>query len=137
MDKIKKALSRKKYGTRITDSASDNVGTWKGDPTVAPPVRRPPPPTFTVPPPPSAPPSNPTSVTSSASPTPPRAESPPKKTKLEELRNRKNAVPTGVVTATSSQVKPGWYGVQPAHGLGRTRKRKTRKHKRNTHRRRR
>jgi hypothetical protein len=53
----------------------------------------------------------------------------------QKLAARKAPVPPGVLSGISSQVKPGYYGVQPAHGLGRKRSRKrSRKHKRKTRR---
>jgi len=52
------------------------------------------------------------------------------------LAARKAPVPPGVLSGISPQVKPGYYGVQPGHGLGRSRRR-SRKHKRKTRRHRR
>ena len=127
---VKNWLKKTIPGSRLTGSVSDNVGTWKGDPYVAPPIRKIPLPLFTTPPPPESP---PTSNPGSTSSTPPRSTTP---TAIEKLRTRKNTVPDGVITSISSQVKPGWYGVQPAHGLGRSRKRRG-TNKRKTHRRRR
>jgi hypothetical protein len=126
---LQKALTKRTYGSRKTGSIADDVGTWKGDPYVAPPTRKPP--SFTVPPPPESPaPSNP----GSTSPTPPRAESP---TALEKLRGRKSVVPAGILSATASQNVP-YFSTNSSYPLTRGKGRKHRgTRRRKTHRRRR
>ena len=124
---MKNALTKKTYGSRNTGSAADVVGTWKGDPTVAPPVRRAPPPAFTVPPPPeSPPPSNPASVSST-----PRSTSP---TPLEKLRNRQSNV-SHIINNPAPSNERGWIGTHKVIPKSGRRKRGTRRRK--THRRRR
>jgi hypothetical protein len=68
---------------------------------------------------------------------PPQETPPPEMTALQKLATRKSEVPEGVLKAKPVNVEKGWIGVHKQVPAGASRKRRSRKTKRKTHRRRR